>query len=83
MKPLFHLSNKREFKSKNVIVVDDQFKPMTFDGDKFCYAQNGRNQRFPVEVYTIEQAQELIQDHRRYRSRNNFGNDTIQTMPGY
>lgn len=67
---------------KKYIVVDEDNRPMTFEVNQFCYCTNhqGRNP-FPVNLYSYEEAMELIKKTIEYRTKNEFSIGTYNLMP--
>lgn len=74
-------------KDKKYIVIESgSGRPMAFADDQFCYAppkkqHRGRPLNFMLETYTEEEAKELMQLSRDFRSRNGFSLTEYQLMP--
>ncbi len=67
---------------KKYIVVNEDYKPMTFQDEQFVFNEIHLNRNpFPVVLYTYEKATELIKLTIEYRIKNNFTLGEYYLMP--
>lgn len=84
-KAMFYKSNKRNFKATKFIVTING-KPGFFDGDQICFSAHRLTAKAPTELYTKEEAKQIIKRTIRYRSEQlNHQNeeDRYGMMPVY
>lgn len=67
---------------KRYIVVDEDYKPMAFDGDQFVYCHISINRNpLSVKTYSYNKALSLIRETIDYRLDNNFKVGGYHLMP--
>jgi hypothetical protein len=71
-------------KYKKYIVVNENGMPMTFQKDQFYFAENEKRRRpLAVQIYSHEEATELIKKSVEFRLKHNFSlaNNCYTLMP--
>ena len=65
------------------ICVDENDRPMSWDGDQFCYCTSSHWQdtHWPIQIYSRRKAWELIQRTIKYRKENKFSIQDYRVMP--
>lgn len=67
---------------KKYIVVDENYCPMSYDRNQFVYCNTEQNRRpFPVKIYTLKQAKELIKKTCEWRAKQGFLMGNYYLMP--
>lgn len=70
-------------KYKNVIITDEDNKPMTFQDGQLCYNTDSdwQDTHFPIQVYTRGYASRLITKSQLYRKRRGWDVPGYKMMP--
>lgn len=68
---------------KKFIVVDEDDRPMAFDGDQlcFCHTEDWQDDAWPVRIYSKETARRYIKKSIEFRKKNGFSDGQYKLMP--
>ena len=77
--------DRRKVKFTHFIIVNENNKPMSFDGDQLCYNSTDRRLKFGVQIYNEDQANKAIELSIKFRNKHGFtiqGYKKMPVMPG-
>lgn len=66
MNMLYYRTHKREFYATVFLIVDENDRPMLFDGASLVYAKRRKLAKAPTEYYSERQANAFIIDHQEF-----------------